>query len=79
MSTQKKLRREIDETQVALKARLVELYGKIRSGELSEEEAAKLETAIREIKGELEPKTRAACKHFGIPTDSELLRAGRIP
>lgn len=77
MSTQKKIREEIDEVQLQLKARLVELYEKIKTGTLSQEESLKLETAILEIKRELEPKTRAVCKHFGLPTDSELIRLGK--
>ena len=74
MSTQKKIREEIDRNQQEMKARLVELYTKLKAGDLTDEERGKLAAAIQEIKGNLEPKTRAACRHFGIPTDSELMR-----
>ena len=74
MSTQKKMREEIDKNQQELKGKMVELYTKLRSGDLTDEERNKLTLAINEIKSSLEPKTRAACKHFGIPTDSEVMR-----
>ena len=74
MSTQKKMREEIDKNQQELKGKLVELYTKLRSGGLTDAERGKLTLAINEIKSRPEPKTRAACKHFGIPTDSEVMR-----
>ena len=74
MSTQKKMREEIDENQRVMKERLVELYTKLKAGGLTDLERDQLARAINEIKQNLEPKTRAVCKHFGIPTDSEVMR-----
>lgn len=74
----KEIRREIAKNHETLKAKLANLYLKINSGHLSVEEKTKLDEAIRAIKKELEPKTRAVCKQFGIPTDSEVMRMGRI-
>ena len=78
MSTQKKMRKEIDENQRAMKEKLVELYTKLRAGGLTDEERGKLGLAIDQIKQNLEPKTRAVCRHFGIPTDSEVMRAQKL-
>jgi hypothetical protein len=75
--SQEEIRREIAKNQETLKTQLADLYLKINSGDLSVEEKAKLDEAIRAIKKELEPKTRAVCKQFGIPTDSEVMRMGR--
>lgn len=77
MTSEKKIRDEILENQNALKKHLVELYEKIQSGSISDGEREQLESAVREIKEKLEPKTRTVCKRLGIPEDSDVIRLCR--
>jgi hypothetical protein len=77
MASNKEMREEIARNQHALKEKLADLYIQIKDDSLTEEQRGRLARAIREIKGNLEPKTRAVCRQFGIPTDSEILRMGR--
>lgn len=56
-----KAKQQIVDAQTSLKARLIELYNQLRSGQLTEEQRATLAAAIKEIKRKLEPRTRKLC------------------
>jgi hypothetical protein len=79
MSSKKEMRAEIVRNQHALKEQLADLYVKLKDDTLTVGQRERLDQAIRSIKRNLEPKTRAVCKHFGLPTDSELIRRGVVP